>query len=231
MKVSDYIEILKIKRERFDNELDRSCAMLSVYLDEDIETIEERPIIEAQRLIYEMNDFLNKSYPVLDCVPNDKILLENFIDLESYLQSPDDLGKCIAILFRNKMLNEWGHTIYEPVEFDLTDRSESLMDNDITLYLGGLNDYINFRQSVVDTYKSIFGLDEEETEIETDGLTENEIKEIEEDEKKREAKAKYSWENFVYWLAGEDLTKVDSVMKFPILYALNMASMKKVYES
>lgn len=237
MKVSDYIQILKIQKERFDNELDRSLAMLSVYIDEDIEEIESKPVADVHRLIAEMNDFLNKEYPVnnlvrgLYYIPNNKVTLGNFIDLETYLQNPDDFGKVCAILYRECKHNEWNHPIYEPVDFDILDRKIHFELNDIQDYIGAVQDYVKFRSYVVDTYKSIFGLDEVDEPIETDGLTPSEIKEIEEEEKKRQAKAQYSWENFVYWLAGEDLTKVETVLNFPILYALNMASMKRVYES
>lgn len=231
MKVSDYIEISKIKKERFDNELDRSLSMLSIYLDEDIEEIENKPVLEVNRFIIEMNDFLSKEHEGLNSIPNTKATLGDFIALETYLTNPDDLPKCIAILFRQSKQNEWGHVIYEPVEFDIDERANTYIEQPIESYLNGLNKYVEFRQYIIDQYKSIFGLDDIEEEIETDGLNAGEIKEIEEAEIKRKAKEQYSWENFIYWLAGEDLTKVDSVLKFPILYALNMASMKKVYES
>lgn len=231
MKVSDYIQILKIKNERFDIELDRSLSMLSIYFDRDIEELEDIPITEVNRLIYEMQTFLSKEYKQGDSVPHEKLTLGNFIDLETYLQNPEDLTKCIAILFRGQRKNKWGHIHYEPVEFDINERANEYLENEIETYLGSLNNYVKFRESIIDTYKSIFGLDEQESEIETDGLNASEIKEIEEEEKKRKAKEQYSWENFVYWLAGEKSVDVLNVLNFPILYALNMASMKKVYES
>jgi len=231
MKVSDYIQILNIKNERFDLDLDRSLSMLSIYLDKDLEEIEELPINEANVLIHEMQSFLSQEFKQGNSIPHEKLTLGNFIDLETYLQKPEDLTKCIAILFRKQKQNEWGHTIFEPVEFDITERSKIYLEHNIEGYLGSLNNYVKFRIHIVDTYKSIFGLDEEETEPETEGLNAVEIKELEIEEQKRKEKSQYSWENFVYWLAGEDLTKVETVLNFPILYALNMASMKKVYES
>lgn len=232
MKVSDYIEILKVKNERFDNEVDRSTSMLSIYLDEDIEVIEEMPISVVNRSIFEMNTFLSQEFTTgAESIPNNKITLGNFIDLETYLQEPENLPKVIAILFRKKRHNEWLHIVHEPMTFDITERGNEYLDKDIENYLKGIGGYVKFREQVLTMYKSIFGGDEIEEEIETEGLTPDEIKEIEKDEELRRQRAKYSWENFIYWLAGEDLTKVEQVLNFPILYALNMASMKKLYES
>jgi len=233
MKVSDYIEILNVKNERFDNELDRSISMLSIYLDEDIEDVELMEVKEVNRQILAMNDFLNS--PPSDghsAIHNTKITLGNFIDLETYLQSPNDLTKCLAILFRKSKLNEWGHVVYEPVNFNINERAETFNDEPIELYLKGLSSYIKFRESIVEQYKSIFGIGESEPEeIDYADLTASEIMEIEAEEKKRKEKERYSWENFVYWLAGENLVNVEKVLEFPILYTLNMASMKKLYEN
>ena len=100
------------------------------------------------------------------------------------------------------------------------------------LQIGRLNTYKDFRNQIVESYKAIFGLDDEKKEepIDFTGLTKAEIREIEEEEKKRQEQARFSWESFVYWLSDNSLVNVEQVLNFPVVYALNMASMRKVFQ-
>ena len=99
--------------------------------------------------------------------------------------------------------------------------------------VGRLDTYKEFRNQIVESYKAIFGLDDDKEEVEpidTSQLTKAEIREIEQEEKKRQEQARFSWESFVYWLADNRLVNVEQVLNFPVVYALNMASMRKVFQ-
>lgn len=239
MKVSDYIELQVIAQSSFESEIDKTTAMLSVWGDLDVSELEEMPLKEVVTMTNEMKAFINNDHKIIGeylqykLIPNNKVTLGNFIDLETYLQNPNDLTKVFAILYRNYKKNEWGEVLFEPVEFDLKTRAAMFDKVDVRFLLGGVNSYVKFRTNVIETYKSIFGIgeNEEPEEIDTTDLNPAEIAEIEKEEKKRKEMARYSWESFVYWLAGEDLTKVESVLNFPVVYALNMASMTKIYNS
>jgi hypothetical protein len=227
MKVNDLIQINKIKKADFDSEFDRNVELVSVYLDLDTDEVENMTVSELNKHLLDLNKILNKNYKPKDAVPNSVLTLGNFIDLERYLQNPDNFGKVCAILHRKKRQNEWGHWEYEPVNFDIDERAKHYEDADIDDVVGGVNEYLKFRESIHSTYKTIFSIDEPEP-IETDGLSESEIRDLEKEIEKEKQVAQYTWEIFVYWLADNKLTDVEQVLNFPVIYALNLASMKKL---
>jgi hypothetical protein len=227
MKVNDLIQINKIKKADFDSEFDRNVELISVYLDLDTDEVENMTVSELNKHLLDLNKILNKNYKPKDAVPNSVLTLGNFIDLERYLQNPDNFGKVCAILHRKKRQNEWGHWGYEPVNFDIDERAKHYEDADIEDVVGGVNEYLKFRESIHSTYKTIFSIDEPEP-VETDGLSEAEIRDLEKEIEKEKQVAQYTWEIFVYWLADNKLTDVEQVLNFPVIYALNLASMKKL---
>jgi hypothetical protein len=227
MKVNDLIQINKIKKADFDSEFDRNVELVSVYLDLDTDEVENMTVSELNKHLLYLNKILNKNYKPKDAIPNSVLTLGNFIDLERYLQNPDNFGKVCAILHRKKRQNEWGHLEYEPVNFDIDERAKHYEDADIECVVGGVNEYLKFRESIHSTYKTIFSIDEPEA-VETEGLSESEIRDLEKEIEKEKQVAQYTWEIFVYWLADNKLTDVEQVLNFPVIYALNLASMKKL---
>ena len=227
MKVNDLIQINKIKKADFDSEFDRNVELVSVYLDLDTDEVENMTVSELNKHLLYLNKILNKNYKPKDAIPNSVLTLGNFIDLERYLQNPDNFGKVCAILHRKKRQNEWGHLEYEPVNFDIDERAKHYEDADIECVVGGVNEYLKFRESIHSTYKTIFSIDEPEA-VETDGLSDAEIRDLEKEIEKEKQVAQYTWEIFVYWLADNKLTDVEQVLNFPVIYALNLASMKKL---
>lgn len=238
MRISDYIECMHVLKERFDEEIDRSLSLISIVNDVPFEQLELMPIKEVQRLVGDINiELSRKHYEVhsvgdFHLVPNNRITLGNFIDLETYIHEPDDLTKCFAILYRKQRLDDWGNVEFEPVKFDIQERANVFLDFETSDVIGRLNTYNEFRNQIVESYKAIFGLDDEKKDepIDFTGLTKAEIREIEEEEKKRQEQARFSWESFVYWLSDNSLVNVEQVLNFPVVYALNMASMRKVFQ-
>lgn len=238
MRISDYIECMHVLKERFDEEIDRSLSLISIVNEIPFEQLELMPIKDVQRLVGEINkELARKHYEVhtvngFHLVPNNRITLGNFIDLETYIHEPDDLTKVIAILYRKTKRDEWGNIEYEPVRFDITERAKEFESIEHSDVVGRVSTYSDFRNQIVESYKAIFGLDDEKKDepIDFTGLTKAEIREIEEEEKKRQEQARFSWESFVYWLSDNSLVNVEQVLNFPVVYALNMASMRKVFQ-
>ena len=239
MKISDYIECMHVLKERFDEEIDRSLSLIAIVKDIPFEKLELMPIKEVQMLVSEINiELSRKHYEVhsvngFHLVPNNRITLGNFIDLETYIHEPDDLTKCFAILYRKQRLDDWGNTEFEPVKFDITERANLFLEFETSDVIGRLNTYKDFRNQIVESYKAIFGLDQEEKqeeEIDLSQLTKPEIAELEAQKKKEQEQARFSWESFVYWLSDNSLVNVEQVLNFPVVYALNMASMRKVFQ-
>lgn len=238
MKVSDYIECLHVIRERFDEEIDRSLSLISIVHDTPFEDLELMPIKEVQRLVNEINtDLARKHYEVntvggFQLVPNNRITLGNFIDLETYIHEPDNFTKCLSILYRRQRLDSWGNAEFEPVKFDITERAKQFETFEHSDVIGRIETYSKFRNKIVESYKSIFGLDKEDKEEDPDlsQMTKPEIAEYEAQKKKEQEQSRFSWESFVYWLSDNSLVNVEQVLNFPVVYALNMASMRKVFQ-
>lgn len=214
MKLKELIQITKIKEAVFSSEYERSLELLSVYHDIDTEELEDKPLSWMHKELSQLNNELTKEYTPINPRKRNKITLANFIDCERYLKTAEDMPKALAVL----MLDE--------IE-DITEDSKQFEEMDISECLGNLIVYREFRKEILDTYKSIFE-DSQPEPIDLTGLTQQEIKEVQEAELKESQKEQYSWEMFVYWLADNRIVDIERVLEFPVIYALNMASMKKI---
>ena len=75
------------------------------------------------------------------------------------------------------------------------------------------------------TYANLFEPEfiEEENEEDTEDLTAEEKKEIQEEQKIK----KWSWERLLYSICNEDLTKINQASDLSLIFVFNMLSMKK----
>lgn len=80
-------------------------------------------------------------------------------------------------------------------------------------YWGGVKYYLNWRLSIFNSYRKLFGLDDE--------FSKNDI-ELEE-----KIDPAYNWYQFIMVLADEDFLKIDEVVNKPIIEALNFLAYKK----
>lgn len=89
------------------------------------------------------------------------------------------------------------------------------VDEDMLLedYWGGVKYYLNWRLNIFNSYRKLFGLDDE--------FSKNDI-ELEE-----KVDPKYNWYQFIMSLADDDFLKVDKVVEKPIIEALNFLAYKK----
>jgi len=126
--------------------------------------------------------------------------LGKFIDLETYLTKHplhDKIFEVGDILFPLRVA---GH-------------------DKIVEVIGGINDYLKYRENLLDKYKGIFQVEEDEDYEPEEG----EEHEPEEDT----PESKWGWLAVVYNLAAGDITKVNDIMNMPHIMVLNWASMRQ----
>lgn len=225
MKVSDYLEVLALQRQHFDNELDRTLSIVSVWLNEDVEQVSERSLTEVNKLLHECYNVLQSS-STSNAIPFTQLTLGDFIDLETYATDHKLHHYAFAILNKNSKLNEWGERVYEPTPMNIHERATSLLNNGATDYIASFNAYIEFRNKLLTDYADLFSKNDESVDI--TGLTPEEIKGLNDEIEKQKQRAVYSWEAFLYWLADNQIANIDHVLNFPVVYAFNLASMKKM---
>lgn len=237
--VEEFIELLEVENTAssfYSLQLNRLCILSGTDFDDDI--WDELDIEEISVYINKL-DFINikptKNYKHI--IGNyklknlNKLTLGEYIDLDAYIQDMyNNFTKILSIVYRRYKNDEWGNEILEPYSFDINIRKEFFNDVSITDVYGIFDLVTNWRENLLDKYKALFNVDDgdELNEDEKEGLTENDIREIEADLKKEKEKAKFAWPSFVYSLSGEDLTKVKEILDLPITYIFNNSMMIQV---
>jgi hypothetical protein len=138
-----------------------------------------------------------------------------------------------AILYRQNKIDEWNNIIIEPYSYDLIKRSEMFMEISILDIYSIMDKFIQYKLYIIDKYKYLFDIDINENDDENiidDELNEKERKLEQVEEQKDKLKLALSWELQIYTLSNNDITKFDDVTNLPLIYVLNMMSMKKMFE-
>jgi hypothetical protein len=153
--------------------------------------------------------------------PISKITLGQYIDLEHYFTDNfiQHLKTICAIRYRLSEEDKWGNIEFEPYIYSIHQRAEEFSDLPITDVYGVLGEYLEFRKQINTTYSGLFSSEE----FDTEGLTQEEIREIEQEESKSK---KWGWESIIYSLCDGDMTKADSVLNLPLIFVLNFLSMR-----
>jgi hypothetical protein len=157
--------------------------------------------------------------------PFNKITLGEFISLEAYFSDNyiEKLLNIIAILYRRVRVNEWGDEILESYNYHSNDRLDWFLDFQITDVFGLLPEYIKFREGIIDQYKNLM-TESYEDDFETDSqMDAEELKEVEEQKKHK----KWAWEQLIWMLCQEDLTKFNAVCELPLILVFNFLGMRK----
>lgn len=122
----------------------------------------------------------------------DKLTFGQFIDLDVYLSGGLD-----------KHLDSVCNLLY-----NLKDSKDKNFED----VIGGVNNYINYRKHLYDSYKKLFNTEE--------------ISESEQDNRVSIPPAK-SWFNVVVSLADNDLTKIDQILEKPVITVFNFMAYRK----
>lgn len=158
------------------------------------------------------------------------LTLGEFIDLE-YFTKEDWIGNLpliMAILYRQTKTDEWGNTMVEPYDnIDIHARAVYYLDIPITDIYGVLVSFNKFKREIYEGYSYLFMPNLADAELDdVEELTPEEKK----DQAKEEQMARYSWENLIYTLANEDITKQDTILRMSLIGVFNHLSYKKVFE-
>lgn len=154
-----------------------------------------------------------------------KITLGEFISLEAYFSDNYilKLPNIVAILYRRFRVNEWGDETLEPYNYHSSDRLDWFMDFPITDVFGLLPEYIKFREGFIDQYKNLMDESYEDDFEPTEQMDAEEMKAIEEEKKQK----KWAWEQLIWHLCQEDLTRFHAVCELPLILVFNFLGMKK----
>lgn len=237
--VSQYQELIEIEaqKESLTNTeyfIEKLALLFDVGPDDEM-----FDIIDTDELFQLINAISWTNSPIPVCNPekyNDlvpkkftSILLGEFIDLEHYMTDPNNnLHKISAILYKQTRINDWGNQEIEPYEYDLEERAEMFLDAPVPGAYNLINSYTSWRKTFIENYEELFqGEQETDEDDELEGY-----EKIEQQKKLQKEKVlvKWSWENMIWNLCKEDITKMKSVFGLEVILVFNMLSMKKSLE-
>jgi len=230
ISIETFIELRSLNSEEgiFTFQIDQLCTLLDVYPEEfDDITIEELDeyISKVKFINSEPPKLYESQFDNFKLKPFNKLTLGEFISLESYFS--DDyikkLPNIIAILYRRFRVNEWGDEVLEPYNYSSFDRLEWFYDYPITYVYGLLPEYIKFRESIIDQYQNLMDEGYEDDYEGNDKLDAEEQKAIEQEKRQK----KWAWEQLIWSLCHEDLTKFNEVCELPLILVFNFLGMRK----
>lgn len=230
ISIESFIELRTLSDEDgvFNYQIDVLCTLLDCY-PEDLDdiTIEELEdlLIEVKFIKGEPHKNYKNQIGVYQLKPFNKITLGEFISLESYFSDNyiEKLLNIVAILYRRVRVNEWGDNVLESYNYHSNDRLNWFLDFPITDVYGLLPEYIKFREDIIDQYKNLMSESYEDDFEPSENMDSEEQKELEEEKKQK----KWAWEQLIWSLCNEDLTKFHAVCELPLILVFNFLGMKK----
>lgn len=247
INVKTFIELTKITPEDFNNDDEYYIELLSILGDLSKEDIEEMDYNEYNNCISNLS-FLkttpNKKPAPMLLVNNQKLnLIDNFnaltvgefIDLEHFFSNDYylNLSTILAILYRIEIEaqdKDWFPNVIEPYGNYIFHRAHYFNSVSINQVYGVLQNYINWRTDLFETYEGLFdgvSQDEEDDDGPIQGESIIARSERIKEERKQQAIKKWGWDIFLLRLANNDITKVEAVTKINLIQALNTLSCKK----
>lgn len=228
--IESFIELRTLSDEDgvFNYQIDVLCTLLDCY-PEDLDhiTIEELEdlLIEVKFIKSEPHKNYKNEIGIYQLKPFNKITLGEFISLESYFSDNyiEKLPNIVAILYRRVRVNEWGDNVLESYNYHSNDRLNWFLDFPITDVYGLLHEYIKFREDIIDQYKNLMSESYEDDFEPSENMDSEEQKELEEEKKQK----KWAWEQLIWSLCNEDLTKFHAVCELPLILVFNFLGMKK----
>ena len=230
------IDVLQFKEIRelytITEVFNREIEILALTADVSSEELEDLDIEEVTAMINEIkfvNSEPSKQYKhqVNDYhfKPLDKLTIGEYIDLEFYFSKDynQHISHIASIFYRQKSVNNWGVTIFEPYDFSPRQRFELFEDYCINDIYGIVPEFIAFRENFMETYGNLFHDESDSDEEEDKPTTSQESKDLQ----LKKSELKWGWERLVYSLCNEDLTKFNEVINLPLIMTFNMLAMKK----
>ena len=228
--IEQFIEIRSLNIE--DGTLQYNTDLLSILSDLPIEHFDEMDFDELQditnqlawmysepskRYQHQLGEF--KLKPFVDITLGEFITLEAFVT-DDYIKN---LRNICAILYRKTSTDEWGNVINEPYKFKSSERVHLFDDYPITSVFGLIPEYLQFRQSFLDSHANLMTESFDDDEVVDDP---EEIKEKEEEKKS----SKWGWEQLIWMMCDGDLSKFDAITDTKLVLIFNFLAMRKELE-
>lgn len=156
--------------------------------------------------------------------PMNELTLGEFIDLEYYFTDDyiKNLPKICALLYRIPEIIEDDVVVkWESTDFKASARVHHFLDQPITNVYGVLTHYIKFRDQFITSHKNLLteNIDDDLSDIDDP----EELKEAE----REKASNKWGWEQLIWSMCNEDITKYDQVINMRLILVFNFIAMKK----
>lgn len=231
INVAQYIEIFQLQQTEFESLLDYEIEVLSILMDEDPETFLDLDFDQLNEVIDKVKwlkqqprNKIKKQLNHYSLINIDKLKLGEFIDLEHFFAESYviNLPKICAIIYRQTNTNEWGERVFEPYDFDLNERADEFYQVSVADVYEIIPIYLKWRENFMNVYNNLF--EPIITEPDEDEELDPEDLKAEQEEAKFK---RWSWEQTIYNLANEDITKFEDVLKLPVVFAFNIMAMKK----
>lgn len=216
-----YIEVLSLlwdispNDEVFDMDIDEFMDYTKK-----VEWVLREPVIT--KTYSEWNGFTLKNL--------NKLTLGEFIDIENKINDLDNnLDWLASITYKKTKIDEWGNTINEPYIYELDHRISLFKEAPIPLLLYIKKEYLQWRGTFMDNYKELFdnGQPKDTDDLDDEELVGADVKLSKINDKKEQIMVKWSWENLLWGLSGEDIIKIKDIFNLNVIYVFNMLSMKK----
>lgn len=231
ISVQQFKDLRTVLLENSDSVVQKYMDVLLAVTEEDLETIEDLSIVELTKAFTQLSwvgSEPSKNHTTqidnFTLIEFKKITWGQFIDLE-YYYSQDyivNLETICGILFRQTKVNEWGVVEIEPYKYDPVKRGESFVNLPINNLYGVVKKYLDYRNYLLqDKYIHLFN--SSEPEIEDDEPQNSREKQ---DKLKEQTFNKWAFESVTLNLAQDDVLKMRDVLNLPLIYVLNMLSMK-----
>ena len=231
INVAQYIEIFQLQENEFESLLDYEIEILSILMDEDPETFLDLDFDELNKVIDQVKwlkvqprNRIKKELNDYSLINIDKLKLGEFIDLEHFFSNNyvTNLPKICAIVYRRTKVNDWNERVFEPYDFDLNERADEFYGFSVADVYEIIPIYLKWRENFMNVYSNLFepviSEPDEDEELDPEDLK----------AEQEEAKFKrWSWEQTIYNLANEDITKFEEVLRLPVVFAFNILAMKK----
>lgn len=238
--IDQFIQLDSIDYEQYETvsaiQLERLSILTDTSSDDDL--WDDMDIREMNKLVQSLKFLKTKpSNTVYKKICDDEFILVDFnslkfgefIDLEYFIKQGENknIDKISAILFRKYKYGEWGELIVELYKsIDFFERAEFIKNNfKLVEVYGAMNSYKEWRENLLNTYKSLFQ-DEIEDDYNPDEMSKEELEEIRRIEEEESKMAEFGWQRMLISLSEGDFLKMEGYLDMGVIFLFNMLSVK-----
>ena len=232
---NQYIELFEIEQST-DIEFNKTFEQLAVLLDisSDDPYFDELSVDEAFKIFDKIRWLkspipkkIEKDFNEYKLIDFNDLTFGEFIDIENFLAADPIQNKILlcSILYKKWKFDEWNNIIFEPYIYDINERAKLFQDCSIVFVESLFDSWLNFKSNFMKNYEQLFEKDvDEKFDEEVSGADAKEQKKLMIEDKKRR---KWSWENLIWNLSSNDITKFEQIFSQKLILVFNILSMRK----